>query len=457
MAGIGFSLRKILNHESIARTFAAYSVAGIIGGGPWLASIISILILAILVAFIPADRLAITQFQVIITYLIAGSLIFSGSAGNSFSRYCSDQLFLNKATYLVSNLNGMMLIVTTVGGLLSFLFVLFFFPQQDICFRFLLMGSFISLSNIWVVVTLLTALKDYKIILQAFTGSYALVVILAYLLRNYGLDGFMFGFIVGQVFLLFILLLAIYKEYPTNSIIDFHFLEKGSLFKLLIISGFFFNLAIWIDKFIFWFNPSTSYPVIGVFRASWVYDIPIFLAYLCLLPGLAVFLLLVETDFSNYYNRFNESIRNGKSLAYIKIAGDQMISYAFNVISSIVKIQALTVILVFLFGERILQLLHISILYYNLLYVAVIGTSLQVVLLAINDILYYMDRRRDVFVLSLLYFILNVIFTPISIYLGPFYYGFGFTFALAIVCILGMYFLTEEFKELEYKVIMLRG
>ncbi|VEB33205.1 Uncharacterised protein [Legionella sainthelensi] len=29
MAGIGFSLRKILNHESITRTIAAYTVAGV--------------------------------------------------------------------------------------------------------------------------------------------------------------------------------------------------------------------------------------------------------------------------------------------------------------------------------------------------------------------------------------------------------------------------------------------
>lgn len=457
MAGIGFSLRKILNSESVTRTVAAYGVAGIIGGGPLLISIFTIVVLSILISFVPAHRPAIAQFQVSITHLIAGSLIFSGWAGNSFSRYMADQLYLTKPTYVISNLNGLMLIITTAAGVFSFFYVLFFFPQQSIAYRFFLMGSFVALSNIWVVITLLTALKDYTIILKAFALSYALIITLAYLLRDYGLDAFMFCFLVGQIVLLFIILIALYREYPTNSIIDFHFMEKGNIYKLIIFSGLFFNLGVWVDKFVFWYSPSTSYSVIGAFRASLIYDLPIFIAYLCLLPGMAVFLLLIETNFSDFYNHFIDSIRNGKPLAYIENAGEQVSIYASNIIYSIVKIQALIVILVFLFGKTILTSLKIPILYYNLLNIAVIGTSLQVLLLAIMGILYYMDRRLDVFILSILFFILNLGLSVLSIYWGPYYYGFGFTCSLALVCILGMYFLTEEFRELEYKVIVVRG
>jgi uncharacterized membrane protein len=457
MAGIGFSLRKILDHESLSRTVAAYTVAGIIGGGPWLIAILGIVSLSIIIAKLPVQREAITQFQISITYLIAGSLIFSGSAGNSFSRYAADQLFLNRPTYLISNLNGLILVVSAAAGVFSFFYVLFLFPQQDIVYRFLLMSCFVVLSNIWAVITLLTALKDYSIILKAFFLSYSIIVLLAYLLRNYGLDAFIFSFLLGQLVLLLSLLIVLYKEYPTNNIIDFHFMKKGNMYKILIFSGLFFNLAVWVDKFIFWYTESTSYSVIGPFRASLIYDLPIFIAYLCLLPGMAVFLLLVETNFSDYYTRFNDSIRYGKSLSYIQSTGEQVTTYALNIIYSIVKIQALTIILMFQFGEKILAYLNISILYYNLLYVAVIGTSLQVLLLAIIDILYYMDRRWDVFILSVSYFVLNLVLTLLSIYLGPFYYGFGFTCSLGIVCVVGMYFLNEEFKDLEYKVIMLRG
>jgi uncharacterized membrane protein len=456
MAGIGFSLRKILSRESLSRTAAAYTVSGIISGGPWLIAIVGLVVLSAIVHAIPGYDVAIAQFQISVTYLIVFSLIFSGPAGNSFSRYAADQLFLNRPTYVISNLNGLMLIITATGGLCSFLYVLFLFPEQNIVYRFLLMGNFIVLTNIWVVITLLTAIKDYKIILKVFCFSYLVIVCLAYLLQDYGLNAFVFSFLIGQIAMLFLLLVAVYLEFPTNSIIEFHFLKKNEMFKVLIFSGFFFNLALWVDKFFFWYGASTSYQVIGPFRASWFYDLPILLAYLCLLPGMAVFLLLMETNFASYYTNFDDAIRCGKSFSYIKGAGDQMIGYAMDVIYSIVKIQAMTIILVFQFGEKILSLLHVSNLYYNVLYVAVIGTSLQVILTAIISILYHMDRRWDVLVLSFLFFILNLIFTPLSIYWGPFYYGFGFTIALMVVSTYGMYLLNEEFTDLEYKVIMLR-
>lgn len=456
MAGIGFSLRKILKRDSLTRVIAAYTVAGIISGGPWLISILGIVVLAVTISIIPEYHQAISQFQISITYLVATSLIFSGLAGNSFSRYVADQIFLNRPTYVISNLNGLLLVLTVAGGFLSFLFVLLFFPQQSVCFRFFFMGSFVILSGIWVVISLLTGLKDYKIILFAFFLSYAVIVGLAYSLRKHGLDAYMFSFLIGQLMLLFILIVAVYKEYPTNSIIDFHFLEKNSMFKILIYGGFLFNLAIWVDKFVFWYNPNTSYAVIGPLRASWIYDLPIFLAYICSLPGMAVFLLLMETNFADYYEHFHDSIRRGKSMSYIKMTGEQMMGYAFNVIYSVVKIQAIVIIIIFQFGVDILKLLNISVLSNNLLYIAVIGTSFQVMFLAIVNILYYMNRLTDVFFLTLVFFVLNLALTIGSIHLGPFYYGFGFTLALVITCTYGMHLLNAEFTDLEYKVIMLR-
>src|SRR5580704_16144692 len=139
MAGIGFSLRKILSRDTLSRVTAAYVVAGIISGGPWLISVLGIVILSVVIAIIPAYHQSIAQFQITITYLVAGSLIFSGFAGNSFSRYAADQIFLNRPNFVISNLNGLMLLITTGSGVLSFLFVLFLFPQYSICFRFFFM------------------------------------------------------------------------------------------------------------------------------------------------------------------------------------------------------------------------------------------------------------------------------------------------------------------------------
>ena len=456
MAGIGFSLRKILRRDSFTGIAAAYSVAGMISGGPWIISVFSIILLSIVISLVPAYQQSITAFQISITYLVATSLLLSGFAGDSFARYAADQLFLNRSTYVMSNLNGLLLIMTSIAGTFSFLIVLFLFPHETVIYRLLFMGCFVVLSNIWIVVTLLTGLKDYKIILRAFFISDLIIIGLVFSLRQLGLDAFMFGFLLGQLVLIFLLLVALYKEYPTNTLISFHFLQKNSLHRTLLLTGMFFNAGVWVDKFIFWYSPSTSYPVIGPLRASWFYDLPIFIAYLTSLPGMAVFLLLIETNFSEYYERFHSAIRNGQSLDFIHIQGQKMINYALDVIFSIMKVQAIIIILAFQFGERVLFLTHIPILYMNILYVAMIGTSIQLILLAIMSLLFHMDRLINVLTLSILFFSLNLIFTLISIQLGPLYYGFGFTCALMITCTYGMYLLDQEFSNLEYKIIMLR-
>ncbi len=456
MAGIGFSLHKILKHDNLTRILAAYSTAGIISSTPWIISILSILVLGLFISVSPLYHTIVVQFQISITYLVAGSLIASGFAQNSFSRYVADQLFLHKNKEIIPNFNGMLAMVSLISGSLSFLLIVFAFNEQSIAYRLLFMASFVLLSNLWVVINLLTGLKDYTKIVKAFLVSYGLIVVLGFLLRNLGLEGLMLSYCLGQLFLITLLVGAIYKQYPTDKLIDFHFLQKNQMYKSLMLSGVFFNLAIWVDKFVFWFSPGTSNSVIGPLRGSMFYDAPIFIAYLTVTPGMGVLLFLIETNFSDYYERFHEAIREGKSLSYIQAMRSQMVTHAYNVIYSIVKIQAITIIIMFQAGENILKAFNISPIYKNLLFIDVIGTSLQVICLGILNLLYYMDKRKDALLLSVLFLFLNVFLSIWTVYRGPFYYGFGFTGALVIVCTYGMHLLDKEFHNLEYKIIMLR-
>ena len=48
MAGIGFELRKILSRDSYTATLHAYVYAGLISSGPWVLSIISVMLVGII-------------------------------------------------------------------------------------------------------------------------------------------------------------------------------------------------------------------------------------------------------------------------------------------------------------------------------------------------------------------------------------------------------------------------
>ncbi|MBX3709412.1 MAG: exopolysaccharide Pel transporter PelG [Gammaproteobacteria bacterium] len=456
MAGIGFELRKLLAKGRYVDLFQAYGYAGIVGAGPWIISILGILFLGILLQLDKRVQLPVAQFQVSVTYLISSSLIFSSFAQHSFTRYVADTLFSKHMFKVIPNLNGLLLIITFLAGAFAYFITATFFPVQDLAYRFLMMGCFVILCDIWVLTNLLAGLKDYKVVLYAFVIGYSLIVCVGLTMKQFGVDGYLLGFMFGHAIIFLVLASAIYHAYPSTHLIDFEFLKPAKRYYSLMLTSLFFNLAIWADKYLFWFNPLTSESLIGPLRSSPLYDIPIFLAYLAILPGMAVFLLRLETDFSEYYIRFNESIREGGSLEQIQVARDQMISYAKYCIIEIIKVQAIVVACVFLVGDKLLNLLNISLIYRPTLNIDVIGSSLQVVFLGILNITFYLDKRMEALQLSLIAVILNVIFTMISIHLGPNYYGFGFTFAFFLTCTFGYYWLSDMMEDLEYKMIMLR-
>jgi hypothetical protein len=110
----------------------------------------------------------------------------------------------------------------------------------------------------------------------------------------------------------------------------------------------------------------------------------------------------------------------------------------------IVKVQAIASLLLFVVGGWLLRLLGISELYLPLLYVDVIGASLQVVLLGVLNIYFYLDRRREVLMLTGTFVVLNFVLTRLTLSLGPAWYGYGFAVSLLIVVALALYLLDRK-------------
>ncbi len=78
MAGIGFELRRLLKRENLLGLIQAYGYAGVISSGPWVLSIVGILIIGVLSYAVVLPDVRIVQFQVTVTYIIAISPILTG-------------------------------------------------------------------------------------------------------------------------------------------------------------------------------------------------------------------------------------------------------------------------------------------------------------------------------------------------------------------------------------------
>lgn len=456
MAGIGFELRKLLRRQSYSGLLQAYAYAGIISAGPWILSIIGILLIGILSIGVVTPRGLIAQFQVSVTYVMAGSLILTGVVQLAFTRFIADRLFEKKDDWVLPNFNGLLLVTVAVSGVVGLAVVITLFAQESVIYRLLLLAAFVIMCATWVAAVFLSGMKRYKEIVALFFFGYIVVIGAALLLRPFGLEGLMAGFVCGHFLLLTGMMMLIYRSFRSSRGVGFDLFRPGAMFGSLALTGLFYNAAIWADKFIFWFTPETSQHVIGPLRASVIYDLPIFLAYLAIIPGMAVFLVRIETDFVEYYDKFYDAVRDGAPLATIERTRNNLVYSARQGLFDIAKIQAVTVLIVLALGERLLQWIGISPLYLPLLSVDVVATSLQVILLGILNILFYLDKRRMVTLLTALFLVSNTLFSWLSIQMGASFFGYGFALSLLLTVLVGLWWLDRRFDALEYETFMLQ-
>lgn len=456
MAGIGFELRKLLKRDTLLGLIQAYAYAGVISSGPWVLSIVGMLMIGIFSFAIVVPDLLITQFEITVTYMIAGTLIVTGLFQLAFTRFIADRLFENKHSLVPSNYHAMLLIVTVLVGVIVIPVAVFALPDTSLEYRLLFVAGTVVMANVWIATVFLSGMKQYQAIVVLFAFGYTTSVCAALILRPYGLEGLMAGYVFGQTLLFAGMQALITREFPCERFISFELLNRKTLYPTLMAIGFLYNVGVWIDKSIFWFYPPTSQAVIGPLRASLIYDLPVFMAYLSIIPGMAIFLVRIETDFVEYYDGFYTAVRSGGSLEVIERNRNGMVETVRNGVYEMIKIQAIFASLVFVIGGRLMNWLQISDLYLPLFYVQTVAAGLQVVFLSILTVFFYLDRRKAVLVLTAVFVVANAALTLVSLRLGPEYYGYGFALSLLIVAVAGFAVLTRTFASLEYHTFMLQ-
>ncbi|WP_309043987.1 exopolysaccharide Pel transporter PelG [Marinobacter sediminicola] len=457
MAGIGFELRRILKRDNLSSLIGAYGLASIISSGPWVLSVLGVMLIGIVSITLAVRDLEIVQFLVSVTYLMAISLTLSGLFQQVFTRWVADRLYEKRNGLILPNLMGVLWLSTLLalaGGLPAVLFLL---PDTSTMYKLLMLANFVVLCNLWPVTIFLSGMKSYFLIVGLFAVGYTTAIIASLLLSGFGLEGLLGGLLLGHALLLFSFLFTIIRQYPSDSPVKFDFTRRSQIFLALIATGLLFNAAVWADKFIFWFHPDTSQHVIGTLRASAIYDLSIFLAYLAIIPGMAVFLVRMETDFSEAYDRFYTAVREGDTLARISGFRDEMVRVARSGIYEIFKVQSFTLIVLFIWADDLLSAIGISTLYLPMFYIDLVAVSMQLILLAIQNVLFYLDSRQINVTLCAVFFASNIIFTIITIELGASFYGYGYAGATFLSSVIGLAMLSRKFDRLEYETFMLQG
>ncbi len=455
MAGIGFELRKIIKEGSLFSLAQVYSYSALLSAGPWVISIIAILVVGFIQIINFGAGSDIVRFQIIITYAfaLAATLVISGFIQLPFTRYIADLIYAKRENEVLGTYFGVLFVMWGVGLTLFSLIIPFLLPNQSLTEQMLIIATFLMLSSVWISNTLVSSLKYYRQTIVAYFISYASIVVGSYL---YGetLVNLLFVFFSGNALLVTIMMTLIIKSYRADKFIYFHFFNNHTFYYSLGFAGLFYNLGTWIDKFIFWYHPMTGNAIIGNIHASVVYDIPVFLAYLSIVPGMAMFFYRLEADFAEKYDLFYNNVRGGGTLSIINQYRNEMVEVLRQAIREVIIVQSIVDIIIFLMAPTIFTELRIPQLYLGLFFILTVGALLQLGFMSVLAVLYYLDRRSKAMWLSLLFFLLNASLSLLSIYMGPEMYGYGYAVSLLISFTISLIVLQQTMKRLDYETFM---
>ena len=450
MAGIGFKLLKLIENESFLKKAKAYIFASIITSGPWILSILCLSLIGVISGLFLSSR-KFSIISITIVYTFAFTLIATGPIQFVLTRYLADKEYLKQKDKMLSAL------ITAVG--LSIIVSLaitipwYLFSEGTFLYKFIGISLFVIISCIWTMMDFLSCLKNYMKIVKSFLIGSILSVALMPLLGNIlDLEGALLGYAAGQLCILVMLIIGISKEFKFNGFFCKEYFKYMKLFPYIMFTGLLYNLGLWSDKLIGWFG-TNGVTVFGNFRAFTVYDTPVFIAYLSIIPSLAYFLIQSETKFFLTHRRFFDSIIK-ESLTNILQYKKDLSAILKKSISRLFIVQFATSLAGSIFSPFIGGLFGLSGQSISILRILFFAAGFQVLFLYTIIFMMYFDFSRLSFYMVLVFFLLNAGLNILFAFFPVLPIGFGYLIAIGCSFLLGLLFLLYSVSDIEYKIFM---
>lgn len=427
MAGIGFELKKLANRDNLISILWAYTNAAFASAGPWLFTVLALSgITVFYTEHFPNEQL--DNFRAVIIYNFSFSLVLSAPVFMVVTRYLADCIHRQDVTTTPSVLLISLLLLYAIQLPVAGWFYLAY-VDLPLSMRLSALANLFLITTVWLLGVFMTALKDYNAVTRAFGIGMVLAVVMAQTLKGpYGDTGMVNGFSVGLTWIVFSLTAKVFAEYPYRLGRAPDFKSYFRKYWQLALGGIFYNAAIWVDKWIMWFAPEAiELPSKMIMYPD--YDSAMFLAYLTIVPAMAVFVFSVETFFFERYQRFYRHILEHMPLQQIRRNQGGVVESIFHSARNFIVVQGTICLLAILLASKIFDLLNINYLQIGMFRLGVLGAFFHVLALFEMIILSYFDCRRLTLWLQALFLACNTAFTLISMDMGFAFYGYGYFMA----------------------------
>ena len=446
MAGIGFELNKLARRDDLMGITGAYLNSAFAIAGPWLFTVVALAFITYLYGGSGGEELL--NFRGVIVYNFSFSLALSAPVYTIMTRYLADQIHVKNVTSIPTAMLESMMLVFLFNILLAIFFYGIYF-HMTLALRLAGFANMFLIAAVWLLSVYLTALKDFAAVTWTFIIGMTVAVVCAVYLGDRHAAGMVAGFDVGLAVIVFTLAARIFAEYPYHLVQGLALKPYWEKYWEIAVGGFFFNCALWVDKWIMWYAPEAT--VLDTkMRFFPDYDSAMFLAAMTILPTIALFVFSIETDFFHHYRRFYGNILAHASLRRIRQFHEKIMDSITEGVRNLVLLQGVMAFLFILLAPQILQFMHMFYVQLSIFRLGVLGSFFQVLILFATIILSYFDCRRSNMWIFAFYFASNTILTLVFMQMGYKYYGYGFFLASALTFFVAATVLALHVRKLPY-------
>lgn len=448
MAGIGFELNRLASKDDIKGIVSAFLHSAFATAGPWLFTVIALAIITLLYGG-ESGNIELLTFRGIIVYNFSFSLVMSAPIFMIMTRYLADQIHVKDVTAAPSVMMETMILTFLLQLPVAIFFYGFYF-KLPIELRLIGFANMFLVAATWLLAVFMTALKDYTAVTWAYVIGLAVGIVFAYFFDDYGALGMLLGFSIGLAIIVFWLAARILAEYPYRLTKSFALKPYFHRYWELALAGFFYNAAIWVDKWIMWFAPEATLLPSNI-RFYPEYDSAMFLATMTLVPSFALFVFNVETQFFHHYRRFYTNILEHASLKRIRHFHAKINESIYEGARNLIFMQGVVCLLAILLAPQILEAINTFFMQLGIFRLGVLGAFFHALLLFETIILQYFDCRKSIMWTYAYFFLSNTFFTIfVMIAYGFEFYGYGYFLSAMSSFVLGAYVLFRHVRILPY-------
>ncbi|WP_051250525.1 exopolysaccharide Pel transporter PelG [Paenibacillus harenae] len=409
MAGIGFELRKMFQEQGLINNVKAYAYSSLTTVGPMILCMFLIIALQRLMSVYSNSFVEWELYIATVTYCFIFSIIATSGISMVLTRFIADMVYEKKYEQLLSSFYGALIVCLPLCGAAAWLFLRE--VSADTGYKAAAYLFFMTLIVVWLQGVYLSALKDYIRIVRSFAIGVIFALLSGWLIFQYtaipSTTAALLAIDIGFIVIALLSWIHFEQIFPrAESRYYFSFLAYFKKYKSLFFAGCFVYGGVYIHNFVYWFSSSGS-EVADRFRVMPWYDLPVFYAYMSVVPSLVVFVVSVETSFYEKFRVYYRNVIDGGTYQDISNAKKGMQRTLLREVSFLMEVQLLFTILAIAIGMKLLPKIGFTMSQLDLFLVLALAYFLFIILFVLIHVLMYFDDRKGVLLISLAFVLSN--------------------------------------------------